>query len=102
MFLQVSSLLGEHGTPAAPSSPHRPGLELEHTVPMEPLPLHGIAEQTQHHYQPGVGGVCMANMGYEELHQVHSPQDDYEFAPSPGHVSTISIYTISGNKLIKM
>lgn len=34
----------------------------------------------------------MANMGYEEAHQPHSPgQDDYEFPPSVGHVCIFSI-----------
>ncbi|XP_077288258.1 RAD21 cohesin complex component verthandi [Arctopsyche grandis] len=87
---QVSSLLGDGevggvgsmGVSGAPPTPARG--DLEHTLPMEPLPLHGLGEQT-HHYQSGIGSVCMANMGYDEAHQPHSPQDDYEFPPSVGH-----------------
>lgn len=82
---QVSSLLGDSdvagGGSVSSVLPPPPGQELEHTVPMEPLPLQAIGEQS--HYQ---SGMAMANLGYEDNQGHHSPpRDDYDLPPSVEH-----------------
>ncbi|XP_063542864.1 double-strand-break repair protein rad21 homolog [Cydia strobilella] len=52
-----------------------PDHELGHTVPMEPLPLHGLEPDYQ-------GGMQMTNLGYEDNNGHQSPQHDYDLPPS--------------------
>ncbi|XP_068623261.1 double-strand-break repair protein rad21 homolog isoform X2 [Battus philenor] len=65
---QVSSLLSR--SVASTQPPHH---DLPHTVPMEPLPLHGLDEHSD--YQ---AAMQMTNLGYDDQHGHHSPPHDYD------------------------
>ncbi|CAG4982667.1 unnamed protein product [Parnassius apollo] len=65
---QVSTLLSRT-VPTTQPLQH----DLPHTVPMEPLPLHGLDEQTD--YQTS---MQMTNLGYDEQQPPPSPPHDYD------------------------
>ncbi|CAH2040368.1 unnamed protein product, partial [Iphiclides podalirius] len=65
---QVSSLLSRSVASSQP--PHH---DLPHTMPMDPLPLHGLDEHSD--YQ---AGMQMTNLGYDDQHGHHSPPHDYD------------------------
>ncbi|XP_013161645.1 PREDICTED: double-strand-break repair protein rad21 homolog isoform X1 [Papilio xuthus] len=57
--------------PAPSAQPHHH--EPPHTLPMEPLPLHGLDDHTD--YQTG---MQMTNLGYDDQQGHHSPPHDYD------------------------
>ncbi|XP_048004141.1 double-strand-break repair protein rad21 homolog isoform X2 [Leguminivora glycinivorella] len=68
------ALLARAHAPPAHAHAHAPPDHELHTVPMEPLPLHGLDPDYQ-------AGMQMTNLGYDDNgHQ--SPQHDYDLPPS--------------------